>query len=84
MHRRLNLLLLCMLVSGATAWAKEAQSALKDFEGKVQNIRLVRAAGMGMEEQAVAAVSTWRFKPAQREGEPVAVEMNIEVAFNKF
>lgn len=55
-----------------------------DRSGKVQNIRLVRPAGMGMEEEAVATVSKWRFKPAQREGEPVAVEMNIEVAFNKF
>jgi TonB family protein len=55
-----------------------------DKTGKVQNIRLVRPAGMGMDEEAVATVSRWRFKPAQHEGEPVAVEMNIEVAFNRF
>jgi TonB family protein len=59
-------------------------TVLVDASGKVQNIRLVRPAGMGMEEEAVATVSKWRFKPAQREGEPVAVEMNIEVAFNKY
>jgi TonB family protein len=55
-----------------------------DTAGKVQNIRLVRPVGMGMEEAAVAAVKTWRFKPANHEGEPVAVEINIEVAFNKY
>lgn len=55
-----------------------------DTAGKVQNIHVVRPVGMGLEEAAVATVKTWRFKPAQREGEPVAVEMNIEVAFNKF
>lgn len=59
-------------------------NVIVDKTGRVQNIRLVRPAGMGMEEEAVATVSKWRFKPAQREGEPVAVEMNIEVAFNKF
>lgn len=59
-------------------------NVIVDTSGKVQNIRLVRPAGMGMEEEAVATVSKWRFKPAKREGEPVAVEMNIEVAFNRF
>lgn len=59
-------------------------NVIVDTSGKVRNIRLVRPAGMGMEEEAVATLSKWRFKPAQREGEPVAVEMNIEVAFNKF
>jgi TonB family protein len=59
-------------------------NVIVDTSGKVQNIRLVRPAGMGMDEEAVATVSKWRFKPAQREGEPVAVEMNIEVAFNRF
>lgn len=58
-------------------------NVIVDKTGKVQNIRLVRPLGMGMEEAAVAALKTWRFKPAEREGEPVAVEMNIEVAFNK-
>jgi TonB family protein len=59
-------------------------NVIVDKTGKVQNIQLVRPAGMGMEEAAVAAVKTWRFKPAQREGDPVAVELNIEVAFNKY
>lgn len=53
-------------------------------DGRVENIRLLRPLGMGMEEAAVAAVQTWRFKPATRDGQAVAVEMNIEVAFNKF
>jgi TonB family protein len=59
-------------------------NVIVDKTGKVQNIRLVRPLGMGMEEAAVAAVKTWRFKPAQHEGDPVAVELNIEVAFNKY
>jgi TonB family protein len=55
-----------------------------DKAGRVQNIHVVGPVGMGLEEAAVATVKTWRFKPSERDGEPVAVEMNIEVAFNKF
>ena len=53
-------------------------------DGRVENIRLLRPVGMGMEEAAVAVVQTWRFKPTTRDGEAVAVEMNVEVAFNNF
>jgi TonB family protein len=53
-------------------------------DGRVENIRLLRPLGMGTEEAAVAAVQTWRFKPSTRDGKAVAVEMNIEVAFNKY
>jgi protein TonB len=56
-----------------------------DATGRVQNIHVIRAMGMGMEEAAVSVVEKkWRLKPAQRDKKPVAVEMNIEVAFNKF
>jgi TonB family protein len=33
-------------------------------EGRATNIQIVRGPGLGLEEQAVAAVQTWRFKPA--------------------
>ena len=59
-------------------------AAVVNKEGRVENIRLLRPVGMGLEEAAVAVVQTWRFKPTTRDGEPVAVEMNLEVAFNKF
>jgi TonB family protein len=52
-----------------------------DKTGQITRIRIVRPLGMGLDEQAVEALKTWRFKPATRNGEPVAVEMNIEVEF---
>ena len=58
-------------------------AALVNKDGRVENIRLLRPVGMGLEEAAVAAVQTWRFKPSTRDGEAVAVEMNLEVVFNK-
>jgi TonB family protein len=59
-------------------------NVIVDEGGKISRIALVRPQGMGMEEAAIEAVQKWRFKPALKNGQPVAVEMNIEVAFNKF
>ena len=53
-----------------------------DKSGTISRIRIVRGLGMGLDQQAVEAVKTWRFQPARRDGAPVAVEMNIEVSFN--
>ncbi len=53
-------------------------------DGTVHNVRLLRALGMGLDDFALAAVQTWRFQPATHNKEPVAVEMNIEVAFNSY
>jgi hypothetical protein len=37
------------------------------------------AAGMDLDNGAVEKVKTWRFEPATRNGQRVAVEMGIEV-----
>jgi TonB family protein len=51
-------------------------------DGSVHDVRLLRALGMGLDDIARATVQTWRFRPATHNKEPVAVEMNIEVAFD--
>jgi len=53
-------------------------------DGSVRQVRLLRPVGMGLDDQAVARVKTWRFSPGTRNGEPVAIELNIEVAFNLY
>jgi TonB family protein len=55
-----------------------------DKTGNVTRIRLERALGYGLDERAMESVKTWRFEPATRNGQPVAVEMNIEVSFNLY
>jgi TonB family protein len=55
-----------------------------DKAGNVSRIRLERPLGMGLDENAMEGLKIWRFKPATRNGQPVAVEMNIEVAFNLY
>lgn len=53
-------------------------------EGLPHNIRLQRSLGMGLDEKAIAAVSTWRFQPATLNGKPVAVEVNVQVSFRLY
>lgn len=57
-------------------------SVLVGTDGKVHRFRLVRPLGMGLDEITQSTVQTWRFQPSTHKGQPVAVEMNIEVAFN--
>jgi len=53
-------------------------------KGDVVRVRLVRALGMGLDQNAMEGVERWRFSPATRNGQPVAVALNIEVAFNLY
>jgi len=53
-------------------------------EGRPHNIRIQRSLGMGLDEKALATVSTWRFQPATLDGQPVAVEVNVEVSFRLY
>jgi len=51
-------------------------------DGRATNILVVRGPGLGLEEQAVAAVKTWRFKPAFGPNRvPVPTRIAIEVQF---
>jgi TonB family protein len=53
-------------------------------DGRPHNIRVQRSLGMGLDEKAMAALSTWRFEPARLDGQPVAVEVNVEVSFRLY
>lgn len=55
-----------------------------DKSGDVQHVNLVRPLGLGLDESAQATIKTWRFLPGTRKGEPVAVELNVEIAFNLY
>jgi TonB family protein len=50
-------------------------------QGLAQNIRIVKALGLGLDERAIVAIGKWRFKPGTKDGEPVTVMANIEVNF---
>ena len=50
--------------------------------GRPTHIRVLQSLGSGLDEKAVEAVSQWKFKPATKDGKPVAVEIAVEVNFN--
>ena len=37
--------------------------------------------GLGLDEKAIEAVKQWKFKPGQKNGQPVTVAATIEVNF---
>jgi protein TonB len=51
-------------------------------DGRATNISIVKGLGMGLDENAIEAVKSWRFKPAVGPGgKAVPVEVMIEVTF---
>ncbi len=53
-------------------------------DGKTRDIKIVRSLGMGLDEKAIEAVRTWRFEPGKKDGQPVAVQVNVEVNFRLY
>lgn len=53
-------------------------------DGRPRDIRVARNLGMGLDDKAIEAVRTWRFEPARKDGQPVAVAINVEVNFNLY
>ena len=53
-------------------------------DGKPRDIHVYRSLGLGLDEKAVEAVHQWKFEPAQKDGRPVAVAINVEVTFRLY
>ena len=82
------------IYSPEPAYSEEARKAkfqgtvllwiVVDVQGMVRNIRIAKPLGMRLDEEAVKTVSTWKFKPALRQGVPVPVQVEVEVSFRLF
>jgi TonB family protein len=53
-------------------------------DGKPRDVKVVRSLGLGLDEKAIEAVNQWKFDPAQKDGKPVAVAINVEVTFRLY
>ncbi len=51
-------------------------------KGDVENPIVVRSSHKGFEDAAIDAVRKWKFKPATKNGKPVAARMQIPINFN--
>ena len=59
-------------------------SIIVDARGYPQNPRVLRSLGMGLDEKALEAVQKYRFKPAMKDGKPVASMISVEVNFRLY
>jgi TonB family protein len=50
-------------------------------DGLPHGIRVVRHLGMGLDENAVATVRTWKWEPASKDDERVEVQIEVKVRF---
>jgi periplasmic protein TonB len=55
-----------------------------DARGYPQNLRVVQRLGMGLDEKAIEAIRKYRFKPAMKDGKPVASVITVEVDFRLY
>jgi TonB family protein len=50
-------------------------------EGQATDAHVNKKVGMGLDEEAIASVLQWKFQPATKDGQPVAVYAQVEVTF---
>lgn len=50
-------------------------------DGRVGKVLILKPLGMGLDDEAVKKVRTWKFKPAMRDGKPIPEAVTITVHF---
>lgn len=53
-------------------------------EGVPTGIRILSPVGAGLDAKAVQAVKGWKFKPAEKDGQPVSVAIAVQVDFHLY
>ncbi len=53
-------------------------------DGRTHEVQVMRSLGLGLDEKAMEAVKQWRFEPAKKDGQNVAVLVSVEVAFHLY
>jgi TonB family protein len=51
-------------------------------DGLVHEASVRRSLRPDLDESALRTVKTWRFEPGRKDGQPVAVQVTVEVSFN--
>jgi len=55
-----------------------------DQDGIPTKVHVLNPLGCGLDAQAVRAVEGWRFKPAEKDGQPLPIEIAVEVSFHLY
>ena len=56
-------------------------SAVIGTDGKAHDVKVVNSLEPTLDAKAIAAVKTWKFAPATKDGRPVAVAMRLEIDY---
>jgi TonB family protein len=86
-----------LLVNPLPPLTEEARKARIDFgfgsmilqgisrkDGTIDNIKVIKALGYGLEESAIKTLRKWRFKPGTLNGNPIDMGATIEIRFDVF
>jgi len=52
-------------------------------KGHVAAVRVLRSDEAAFEQTAVATVKKWKFKPAEKDGRPIPVQITVEMKFQR-
>ena len=52
-------------------------------KGRVEAVRVLRSDERAYEQTAVETVKKWKFKPAEKDGSPVPVQVTVEMKFQR-
>lgn len=53
-------------------------------DGTVQYVAVLKPLGLGLDDLAARTARGWKFKPAMRDGAPVAAKLTVEVSFRQW
>ena len=57
-------------------------SIVVNKEGLVADPEITRPLGIGLDEKALESVQKWKFKPGRKNGQPIAVRIQVQVSFH--
>jgi protein TonB len=55
-----------------------------DQFGKVRDIKVEQSLDPALDKNAIASLSQWKFQPATKDGQPVAVQMMVQISFRLY
>jgi TonB family protein len=56
-------------------------SLIVGTDGLAHDVKITKSLGMGLDENSVTAVRSWKFEPARKNGIPVAAQITVEISF---
>jgi TonB family protein len=59
-------------------------SLIVGSDGLPRDVKVARSLERSLDQKAIEAVSQWTFEPARKNGQPVAVRINVEVQFRLY